>query len=200
MVNSNSWVAVAFLALCSGLPQLVHANDKTPGDKIAEAEVTLELLQKQRQINDMLGSDPILRALPSVVSVFVLQDKKSARLALANGVVQTFNEGDVITERMKLLSVSARRVRVQIEPLPNAKSKKSVPMALTFKPANTALATPSGAGMATGYAAGIPAAPLAIPAGLMQSVPMLGTSSGLWSGMDPSTASAQQPQPATPAQ
>ena len=65
------------------------AQQKTPADLAAENEVQLQLLQQQRQIRDMLGTDPIVGSLPTVVSVIILDGKKTARLALANGAVRT---------------------------------------------------------------------------------------------------------------
>lgn len=194
MAKSTSWITTTVVALASVLSFAAHASEQTPGDKIAEIEVTLELLQKQRQVNDMLGADPIVRALPSVVSIFVLGDKKTARLAMPGGVVQSFDEGDEIIERMKLLSVSARRVQVQIVPLPNAKSKKPVALALAFKPGINA----SASGAQPTALAGMPAAPLSIPAGLMQATPMLPSPSGLWPGLPAPNAQVEQQSPASP--
>lgn len=194
MAKSTSWITTV-VAMAGFLAFAAHASEKTPGDQIAEIEVTLELLQKQRQVNDMLGADPIVRALPSVVSIFVLGDKKTARLAMPGGVVQSFNEGDEIIERMKLLSVSARRVQVQIDPLPNAKSKKPVALALAFKPGINA----SAPGAQPAALAGMPAAPLSIPAGLMQATPMLPSPSGLWPGLPGPNEQVEQQSPASPA-
>ena len=167
--------AVLMLAAC--VAGAAHAQQKTIADKSAEADVTLELLQKQRQINDMLVTDPILKQLPTVVSVLVLQGKRTARLAMPSGVVQTFEEGDEIAERMHLRSVSVRMVRVLIQPLANAKSKAPVSVPLQFMAARNQGTGAGGVGipgaMAPNQQPGMPAAPLAIPPGLIQAQPSL---------------------------
>ncbi|WP_198970941.1 hypothetical protein [Xylophilus sp. ASV27] len=154
-----------------------HAQHKTIADRAAEAEVTYELLMKQRQINDMLVADPILKQLPAVASVLILQDKRTARLVMPNGVVQTFAEGEEIAERMHLRSVSPRMVRVLIEPLPNAKSRAPVALALPFAPTRgggTSIGVSGFPGpMGPGQVPGMPAAPLAVPPGLIQAPPTL---------------------------
>ncbi|MXN32799.1 MULTISPECIES: hypothetical protein [Delftia] len=174
------------------------AQQKTPADLAAENEVQLQLLQQQRQIRDMLGTDPIVGSLPTVVSVIILDGKKTARLALANGAVLTFSEGDEIAERMTLASVAPRKVQVRIEPLPNAKSKKPVPMTLAFKaggsPAGSSAPGTSWPGQ--GAAAGMPAAPLAMPAGLVQAQPALPSpGSAIWNGPMPNQMPTQAGQP-----
>ncbi|WP_026432915.1 hypothetical protein [Paracidovorax oryzae] len=175
--KSIAWGLLAAVALAAG----AHAQPRTLADRAAEADVTLELLQKDRQIQDMLATDPILRQLPTVVSVVVLQGKRTARLAMPNGVIQTFEEGDEIADRMHLRSVALRMVRVMIQPLPNAKSRAPVSLPLSFHAARTT-GTPgypgglqgAGAGpMSAVQMPGMPAAPLAIPPGLLQAPPAI---------------------------
>lgn len=176
---------LAVLALAAALSAAVpaYAQPKTLADRSAEADVTLELMQKDRQIQDMLATDPILRQMPAVVSVVVLQGKRTARLAMPNGVIQTFEEGDEIADRMHLRSVALRMVRVMIQPLPNAKSRTPVSLPLQFYAARGAGASgvmgglPGMPGMPGAMGAmqmpGMPAAPLAIPPGLIQAPPAL---------------------------
>lgn len=176
---------LAVLAVAAALTTDVpsYAQPKTLADRSAEADVTLELMQKDRQIQDMLATDPILRQLPTVVSVVVLQGKRTARLAMPNGVIQTFDEGDEIADRMHLRSVALRMVRVMIQPLPNAKSRTPVSLPLQFHAARSsgmAGVTPGMPGapgvpgaMGAMQMPGMPAAPLAIPPGLIQAPPAL---------------------------
>ncbi|ATH15489.1 hypothetical protein CHL79_25225 [Delftia acidovorans] len=174
------------------------AQQKTPADLAAENEVQLQLLQQQRQIRDMLGTDPIVGSLPTVVSVIILDGKKTARLALANGAVLTFSEGDEIAERMTLASVAPRKVQVRIEPLPNAKSKKPVSMTLAFKAGGSPAGSsaPGTSWPSQGAAAGMPAAPLAMPAGLVQAQPALPSpGSAIWNGPMPNQMPTQAGQP-----
>ncbi len=175
--KSIAWGLLAAVAVAAG----VHAQPRTLADRAAEADVTLELLQKDRQIQDMLATDPILRQLPTVVSIVVLQGKRTARLAMPNGVIQTFEEGDEIADRMHLRSVTLRMVRVMIQPLPNAKSRAPVSLPLSFHAAR-ATGAPGYTGGLQGMPAGamnsvqmpgMPAAPLAIPPGLVQAPPAI---------------------------
>lgn len=163
------------VALACLVATAANAQDRTPADLAAENEVQLQLLQQQRQIRDMLGTDQILASLPTVISVMQFQGKSTARLALANGAVLTFAEGDEIMERMRLASVAPRAVQVSIEPLPNAKSKKPVRMKLAFKA--VAMSSPAGGSPtmqpAMPMQGGMPPAPLAIPEGLLQMPPAL---------------------------
>lgn len=163
------------VALACLVATAANAQDRTPADLAAENEVQLQLLQQQRQIRDMLGTDQILASLPTVISVMQFQGKSTARLALANGAVLTFAEGDEIMERMRLASVAPRAVQVSIEPLPNAKSKKPVRMKLAFKAAATTSPASGSPIMqpAMPMQGGMPPAPLAIPEGLLQMPPAL---------------------------
>ncbi|GKS73268.1 hypothetical protein AVME950_00250 [Acidovorax sp. SUPP950] len=203
-----AWAMLAVVAAAAA--GSAHAQPKTLADRSAEADVTLELMQKDRQIQDMLATDPILRQLPTVVSVVVLQGKRTARLAMPNGVVQTFEEGDEIADRMHLRSVALRMVRVMIQPLPNAKSRAPVSLPLQFH----ATRSPGVAGVPGGLPGmpgmtgamgamqvpGMPAAPLAIPPGLIQAPPALPISRP--TAEQPMTApraESAQPAPGAPA-
>ena len=188
--------SLSLACICVSLLASNAFAQKSLVDASIEQEATLELLQKQKQVQDMLQDDPVLKQLPRVVSVMVFGDQRSVRLQSASGTVLSFSPGDEIMPRMHVANVTPRRVSVAITPLSSARGKKPVNVALDFVPRALTNGAPGGG---VSGALGTPGTPVGpIPAELRQAPPSMPISGAMpWRG-EGSTASRAAAAPATP--
>ncbi len=109
------------------------ASAQTPADQVINLDTAITIQSKLRQLNDLMGADPIVNQIPKVVSVLTFGEQTKARLLLTSGVTRTYEEGDLINARMRIAAVSPREVVVAITPSkPAGKSKGPVLMPLEF--------------------------------------------------------------------
>lgn len=161
-------------AVCAAL-FATAAGAATIADKIQETDAQITLAQKQKQLMDNLGVDPILSKMPQVVSVMSFGGETKAKLMLASGVALSYGEGEVVNSRMRVVAITPREVVVAITPMegvarPKGKKVEPVLMPLEF----LAGARQNSQQGAAGGLPGVPGTPVQsgpIPPGLMQAPP-----------------------------
>ena len=172
MVNFVLRAAIASSVAISGA-----AFAQTYADRIQELDAQIALVQKQKQLQDNLGTDAILAKLPQVVSVMNFGGESKAKLMLASGVALSYSEGEVINSRMRVVAITPREVVVAITPSEGVKPPKGKKKA---EPVLMPLEFMAGARQAGGIAGGMPGMPGVpgtpvqagpIPPGLMQAPP-----------------------------
>lgn len=176
---------------------------QTVADRIQETDAQIMLVQKQKQLQDNLGVDAILKAMPQVVSVMMFGAETKAKLMLASGVTLTYGEGEVINPRMRVVAITPREVVVAITPSGGAvkrqKGKKAadaVLMPLEF------MAGARQNGFQPGLSGGMPGVPGTpvqagpIPPGLMMAPPPV--MGGFPAAMAPSGLGTSSPANAVP--
>lgn len=163
--------AAAALLVCTG------AAAQTFTDQVTTTQAQIQLLQTQKQLNDLLAADPVLTKMPKVVSVMSFGTEVKAKLMLASGVALTYAEGENINQRMRVVAITPRDVVVAITPTDTsraAKGKKSpapVLMPLEFMAGAQQNSQQAAFGMPG--APGTPVTSGPIPPGLMQAPPVI---------------------------
>lgn len=184
------------MIFAAGFGCAVVAHAQTLADQSLQLDAQISIVQKQKQLADQLGPDPILSKVPKVVSVMSFGVDTKAKLMLANGVVLTYGEGEVINQRMRVVAITPREVVVAISPSDSVggkkgKAKDPVLMPLEFMAGAT---TQNQTG--TNGLPGTPGTPVGpIPPGLMQPPPSIpGGNLASW----PQPGGAGQPAAAGP--
>ena len=168
----NSLVGSAII-LAAGFSGAVFAQ--TYADEVQRLDAQIALVQKQKQLQDNLGVDPLVSKMPKVVSVMTFGADTKAKLMLASGVALTYGEGEVINSRMRVVAITPREVVVAVTPTSGVavkrgkKSPDPVLMPLEFMAGAQQGAFPMAGGMP-----GSPGTPIQngpIPPGLLQAPP-----------------------------
>lgn len=111
---------VAMTCLWAAQPSIAQ----TFADQVRTIEAQIELAQKQRQLQDLLGEDTILTKLPQVVAVMAFGGETKARLMLKSGVTLTYGENEVINQRLRVVAITPREVVVAVTPAAGSKGAK----------------------------------------------------------------------------
>lgn len=124
MSRFNKSLVVLALLCCA------NASASSFEDEKAKLEAQLELVQKQKALQDALralvGSSA--GQLPTVVSVMQAGEEAIVRLQLANGQVNHYRKGDMVQRGMVLSSVAPREVIVSLA----ASGRRQTPVVLEF--------------------------------------------------------------------
>lgn len=118
----------SFLFVCC-LANASHAGDLSFEDRKSVMDAQIELVNKQKALNDALrqlaGTSAI--GLPLIISTGQVGNAKSARLLLPNGVISPFREGEMIRPGMVVTAIAPKQVMVTV-----VNNKKAVTVPLEF--------------------------------------------------------------------
>ncbi|TWO71432.1 hypothetical protein FN976_10970 [Caenimonas sedimenti] len=156
------------LSLFLGAPVLAQ---KGYDDRRAEMDAQIDLLRKEKELNDALravaGSGAA--AMPSVVSIMGIEGRFTARLMQPSGVVGNYSEGDTVRPGLVVASITPRAVAVKVG---EGKRARTVPLEFMAGAATTGPAGPGMPGLPPGAPGGggvlppelLPAPPSVLPA------------------------------------
>ena len=146
------------------------STSQTFSDKVDEIDAQIQLLDKQKQLQDALqrSAGGSMGDLPRIVSISGVDGALTSRVLFSSGRVATIAEGNQISTGVKVVAMTSNAVMVQIG---TGKKTKVVPLDFMVG-AQTMPGMPGVPGMPPAITPGVP---MPLPAELLPSPPSVGT-------------------------